>query len=139
MMGQGMMGQGMMGPGMMGPGMMGHGMMGQGMMGSGMMGSGMMPGMMSGMMHQGMHDGPMGGPAGAQGFVMHPAPVQLGVADVTYNLERLLEARGNPHLKLGKVEEKDATTIIGEIVTTDGSLAERYEIDRRSGLARMVP
>jgi hypothetical protein len=145
MMGQGMMGQGcpgMMGPGMMdggmmGPGMMGHGGMGQGMMGQGMMGQGMMgQGMMGqGMMGSGMMDhGNVG-----QGFVKLPAPPLLSAADVTYNLERLVAARGNPRLKVGTVADKDAGTITGEIVTTDGSLVERYEVDKRSGLAKLVP
>ena len=136
MMGPGMMGGGMMGPGMMGmmhgdddmrPGMMGPGMMG--MMGPGMMGPGMMgPGMMGGGMM-----------SGAGGFIMLPAPAQLSAADVTYNLERMLAARGNPHLKVGKVEDKDSDTIVGEVVTTEGSLVERYEIDKRSGLAKLAP
>jgi hypothetical protein len=109
-MGPGMMGQGC--PGMMGPGMMDQGMMGQGMMDHGKAG---------------------------QGFVMLPAPPLLSAADVTYNLERLVAARGNPRLKVGSVADKDAGTITGEIVTTDGSLVERYEVDKRSGLAKLVP
>ena len=100
------------------PGMMGGGMMGGGMMGPGMMNGGMM---------------------GGAGFVMLPAPAQLNAADVTYNLERMLAARGNPHLKVGKVEDKDADTVVGEVVTTDGSLVERYEVDKHSGLAKQVP
>ncbi len=119
----GMMGGGMMGGGMgsgMGPSMMGHGMMGQGMIGGGMMGGGMMGG-------------------GDGSIVMRPAPIQLTVADVTYNLERILTRRDNPHLKLGSVADKDADTIVGEIVTTEGSLVERYEVDKQSGVAKLVP
>lgn len=153
MMGQNMMGQGMMGGGMMGPGMMAPmmGMMHQGgMMNGGMMGmmrddDDMRPGMMGGgmmggaMMGPGMMGGGMMSGAGGAGFVMLPAPAQLNAADVTYNLERMLAARGNPHLKVGKVEDKDADTIVGEVVTTDGSLVERYEVDKRSGFAKLVP
>jgi len=157
MMGPGMMGQGMMGPGMMGsgigcpamadggmmssgmmqgmmghhggmgPGMMGHGMMGQGMMGQGMMGDGMMG---DGMMGDGMTGGRL---------VMVPAPPMLTVADVTYNLEQLLAARGNARLKVGPVTDKDEATITGDIVTNEGSLVERYEVDKRSGVASLVP
>lgn len=104
-------------------------MMGQGMMGRGTMDHPMM-GMMHGAMRPGMADG---------SFVMLPAPPLLSVDDVTYNLERLLAARDNPHLKLGTVVEKDAETLTGEIVTTDGSLVERYEVDKRTGVARLVP
>ena len=166
MMNQGMMGPGMMNQGMMGPtsmgmggmgmgamgmgagcagmadgGMMGHPMMGQGMMGNGMMGhhmmsqgggmgSGMMPGMMGQMMGQGMGGGQL---------VMRPAPQMLTTADVAYNLEQVLAMRGNARLKVGPVTEKDDAIIIGDIVTAEGSLVERYEVDRRTGIARMVP
>ena len=144
MMGPGMMGQGMMGPGMMGPGMMGPGMMGPGygpggsgmpMMGPGM-GQGMGPGMGQGMgpgpgMGQGMGPG-MGG-----GMMQQPRQ-SVSVDDVRDMLERRLAWQGNPNVKLGKVEEKDADTILAEIVTQDGSLVERLEVDRRSGWMRMV-
>jgi hypothetical protein len=36
-------------------------------------------------------------------------------------------------LKLGAVTEKDANTFQADIATIDGSLAQRFEIDRRSG------
>lgn len=164
MMGQGMMGQGPMGQGMMGPGMGGAapacgmmgGMMGGmtpgtmgmmhgdggmgGMAGGRMMGSQMTgpAGMMGqgGMMGRGMMMGMMGD---GQAFIMRPAPAQLSADDVSYNLARMLELRGNPHLKVGKVADKNDATILGEIVTSEGSLVERYEVDKRTGLARMVP
>lgn len=134
-MGQGMMNQGMMNmgqgcpmmPGNMAGGMMGHGKMGGGMMHQGMMDGGMMQG---GTMQGGMADG---------SFVMTPARPLLSVADVTQNLERVLASKANPRLKLGTVAEKDANTIVGEIVTVDGSVVERYEVDRRSWVAMLVP
>jgi hypothetical protein len=42
----------------------------------------------------------------------------------------------NPNLKLGKVEEKDEDTIVAEIVTNDGSLVDRFEVDRHTGRMR---
>ncbi|MEO3428788.1 hypothetical protein AAFN88_08030 [Pelagibius sp. CAU 1746] len=153
MMGPGMMGPGTMGPGTMGPGTMGPGMMGPGMMGPGMMGPGYAPqgdagpmmgpggqrrGMGSGMgpgMGQGM--GPGMGPGMDQGM-MQPSPRNLTSDDVKVMLERRLAWQGNPHVKLGKVEEKDDDTILAEIVTQDGSLVQRLEVDRHSGWARMV-
>jgi hypothetical protein len=135
MMGPGMMGQGMgpgmmgqgMGPGMMGPGMMGQGM-GPGMMGPGMMGQGMGPGMMGpGMMGQGMGPGMMG-PGG-----MAALPKDLSVDEVRHMLGHQLTSQGNPNLKLGKVEEKDADTIVAEIVTTDGAIVQRFQINRHTG------
>lgn len=130
--GQGMMGPGMMGQGM-GPGMMGHGMgpgmMGQGM-GPGMMGQGMGPGVMGqgmapGMMGQGMGPGPM-----------MALPQDLSVENVRHMLEHRLAWQGNPNLKLGEVEEKDEDTIEAEIVTQDGSLVQRLEVDRHTGWMR---
>lgn len=109
--------QGQMGPGMMGQGMMGPGMMGSGMMGSGMMGQGMM----------------------GQSFIMVPARPILSAADVKYNLERLLSIRGNSRLKVRNVTEKDQNTIVGDIVTVDGSLVEQYEVDKVTSVARLVP
>jgi hypothetical protein len=134
MMPQMMQGCPMGGPHMMSPGMMGPGyggdrddmpMMRQGMPGPGMPGPGMGgPGMGS----QGM-----GG-----GMMMQPSAV-VSTDDVTRMLERRLAWQGNPHVKLGKVAEKGADTIVAEIVTQDGSLVERLEVDRRNGWMRMVP
>jgi hypothetical protein len=114
--GYGMMGYGM-GPGMMGRGMMGYGMMGRGMMGYGMMGRGY------GMMGPGM---------------MPALREDLSVADVKHMMGHQLAWMGNPHLKLGKVEQKDADTIVAEIVTQDGSLVQRLEINRHTGWTQPV-
>lgn len=113
--GQGMMGQGsgghMMSPGtMMSPGMMmGHG---SGMMGRGMMGS---------------------------GYGHRVVPRQdLSVDDVRHYFEDLLMRRGNKRLKLGEVTEKDKNTFVAEIVTKDGSLVDKFEVDRHSGRMNRV-
>ena len=138
MMGPGMMqgmGPGMMGPGMMGqgmnPGMMGPGMMpgmGQGM-GSGMMGPGMMgPRMMNpGMMNQGQGSGMM--PGGSP-------DADLSADDVRATLQRSLEWHGNPRLEVGDVAEADDDTITADIVTKDGSLVQRFMVDRHTGAMR---
>jgi hypothetical protein len=46
-------------------------------------------------------------------------------------LERYLKQQSNPRLKVGEVKEKD--TITAEIVTADGSLVQRFKIDRHTG------
>ena len=97
-------------PGMMGPGMMGPGMMGPGM---------------------------MGGP-GHHGWGNYQFPANPSVSDIKAYLERWVAAMGNPRLKVGTVKEKNADTIVGEIVTVDGSLVQRYEVDRQSGVYRPV-
>ena len=121
----------------MGPGMMGQGMgpgygMGQGMgpgygMGQGMgpgygMGQGMGPMMGGGMRGQGMGPG-----------MMRPLRQDLTAADVQHMMEHRLAWQGNPNVKVGTVEEKDDDTIVAEIVTQDGSLVQRLEVDRHTG------
>jgi hypothetical protein len=107
-----------MGPGMMGPGqpgvMMGPGMMGQpGMMGPGMMGQ---PGMM----------GPMGG------LRVTPS-MHLTTDDVRHFLEHHLTRHGFEHLKVGEVTQTDPDTISADVVTTEGSLAVRLQVDTHTG------
>jgi hypothetical protein len=116
----------MMGPGMMGPG---YGMMGPGMMGPGY-------GMGYGMMGQGYGMGPgmMGRPGG-----MWALPQDLTKANVEHMLGHQLAWSRNPDLKLGKVEEKDANTIVADIVGKDGSVVRRLEFDRHTGWAHPIP
>jgi hypothetical protein len=138
MMMPGIMGQGM-GPGMMIPGLMmspGMGSMGPGMMGPEMMGSGM------GMASPGigaMGPGMMAGPGGGMGPMMgHALPHDLAAAEVRHILGHHLAWQGNPNLKLGEVKEANDDTITAEIVTRDGSLVRRFEIDRHTGMMRPV-
>lgn len=138
MMGPGMMGQGMMGYGMPGPGMMGPGMMGQGMMGYGMPGPGMMgPGPMGygmaapGMMGPGMMAPGFGGWQGYGGN--RSVDRDLSADDVRAQLERSLQWHGNKNVKLGDVTEADDDTIVADIVTQDGSLVQRFRVDRHTG------
>ena len=139
-MGPGMMGQGQMGPGYgMGPGMMGQGQMGPGYgMGPGMMGQGQMGpgyGMGPGMMGQGQM-GPMMGQGQMGPGMMRPLPEDLSTAQVRHMMEHQLAWQGNPNLKVGKVEDKDDDTIIADVVTQDGSLVQRLEVDRHTGWMR---
>lgn len=137
--GHGPMGRGGGGPMMMQPQMpMGHGphghMMrrggmhhgymphGQGYRGHGMMmsphgGMGMGPGAGHGWHWQGDGDG---------------QAADLTVANVRRYFERRLAWQGYSRLKVGKVEEKD-DKVLAEIVTVDGSLVQRYAVDRRTG------
>lgn len=108
--GYGCPGMGMMG-GMMGPGMMG-GMMGPGMMGYGMMGP---------------------------GYGGQQTALNLSVNDVRAYLERWVAMNGNPHVKVGAVTQRDANTIVGDIVTADkDALVQRFAFDRNSGVLQNV-
>lgn len=118
-------GYGMMGGGY-GPGMMGG--YGPGwMMGPGMMG-GYGPGMMGGY-------GP--GMMGGYGYYGRQGNLNLSTNDVKNYLERMLAIRGNSRLKVGEIKEKDADTIVADVVTKDkDALVQRYLVDRRSGFYR---
>jgi hypothetical protein len=60
-------------------------------------------------------------------------------ADVVRSwLDRSLEAHGNKRLKVGDVKATDDDTIVAEIVTVDGSLVQRLEVDRQTGRMQQV-
>jgi hypothetical protein len=127
--GYGMMAPGMgYGYGMPGPGMgYGYGMPGPGMgRGYGMMGPGMDDDCARPHGH-GAHRGMMG-----RGMGMY-RDTDLSADDVKAIMEHRLFHRGNPRLRVGKVEEQDDDTIVAEIETVDGSLVNRFEIDRHTG------
>lgn len=111
------------GPGYgMGPG---SGMMSQGMMGQGH-GSGPGYGMGPGMMGQGFGSGQRFGDQ----VVLSK---DLTIDDVRHFLEHRMEMHGNKRVKVGDVTETDDDTITADIVTQDGSLVQRFKIDRHSG------
>jgi hypothetical protein len=129
-----------MGPGMMGgygPGW-GRGMMGG--YGPGYMmrgwggGYGMGPGMMRGYgygMGPGMGPGMMGyGP----GYYGNQGNLNLTTDQVKQYLEQMIR---NPNLTVGDVKEKDADTIVAEIVTKQGhSLVQRLDFNRHNGFVQ---
>jgi hypothetical protein len=143
MMNQGQQGQGMMNQGQQGQGMMNQGQQGQGMMNQGQQGQGMMGGMMNmmrqHMMGQGqgmMNRGTMGSNSGmGMGFGGQViVNKDLSTDDVSHFLGHRLEAQGNERLTLGDVTEVDENKITADINTVDGSLVQRLEIDRHSGM-----
>ena len=98
-------------------------MMGQGQMP--MMGHGMMPMMGHGMMRQGM--------------VPRVVPIKhLSTDEVRHFLEHRLGVQGYKRLKVGSVEEQDNGTISAEIVSVEGPLVQRLEVDRHTGLITQV-
>ncbi|MDP6786178.1 MAG: hypothetical protein QGI13_03530 [Rhodospirillales bacterium] len=93
---------------------------------------------------RGYGHGMMGGPAmmgyghgaGSGGPCWHGQAAldkELNTADVTKWVERHLAMQGNDRLKAGPVTEKDAGTIVADIVTADDSLVWRFEFDRVTG------
>ena len=57
----------------------------------------------------------------------------LSIGDVRHMMEHRLRWMNNPNLKLGNVEEKDTDTITADIITKDGSLVQRLNVDRHTG------
>tara|TARA_R110002095_G_scaffold66093_3_gene55799 strand:- start:5936 stop:6346 length:411 start_codon:yes stop_codon:yes gene_type:complete len=92
--------------------------MGQGQIGPGMM---QQPGYGMGQMSPGM---------------MQQLRQDLTAADVRHMLGHRLEWSGNPNVKLGAVEEKDDDTIIAEVIGEDGTVFQRFEINRHTGWMR---
>tara|TARA_R110001599_G_scaffold66694_2_gene188575 strand:- start:2527 stop:2982 length:456 start_codon:yes stop_codon:yes gene_type:complete len=107
-----------MGQGQIGPGMMQQPGYGMGQMGPGMM---QQPGYGMGQMSPGM---------------MQQLRQDLTAADVRHMLGHRLEWSGNPNVKLGAVEEKDDDTIIAEVIGEDGTVFQRFEINRHTGWMR---
>jgi len=144
-----------LGPGMMGPGYgRGLGMMGPSYgYGPGMMygGRGIGPGMMGpgygmgpGMMHRGWGMGPgMMGPGYGPGYGPQYGPryqqprEPLQDKDAREIVENYLRSTRNPNLKLGKIEEKE-NYFEAEILTKDGSLADKIAIHRTTGWMRSI-
>ena len=120
-MGYGPMGYGYgMGPGMMGGGWSGY-CTGPGMMGYGY---GMGPGMM------GYGYGPQHGPQYAPQYQRPQKP--LNESQAKEMVENYLQATRNPNLKLGKIEDKGYAFEVN-IVTKDGSLVNKVQIDKNTG------
>ena len=63
----------------------------------------------------------------------------LSVNDVRTNMERWLEWRDNPRLKIGEVKEQDKDTIVATIVTKkENALVDEFKVDRHTGWIQRV-
>ncbi len=148
------------GPGMMGGGYgQGYGMMGGGYgPGYGMMGQGYGPGMMGGygpghMMGPGYGQGMMGGGYGPGWSMMgggygagygpgmmygqrytNQGDMKLTTDQVKNYLTQMIR---NPNLSVGDVNEKDADTIVADVVTKQSnSLVQRLDFNRHNGFVQ---
>ncbi len=111
----------------MDPGMMGWGWgMGPGMMHRGW---GMGPGMM------GPGYGPRYGPPYGPGYQQPQEP--LTEKDARGMVENYLRSTRNPNLKLGKIEDK-GPYFEAEILTKEGSLADKIAVDKNNGWMRSI-
>lgn len=69
---------------------------------------------------------------------MQPLEQDLTVDAVQHMMEHRLSWNGNPNLQVGKVTEKDDDTIGVEVVTKEGSLVQKLEVNRHTGLMQPV-
>jgi hypothetical protein len=98
---------------------MGRGMMGQ----QGMMMNCPMMGSQGGMMQHGTGQGQQGKPVTAE--------------QAKTLVENYVKSMNNPNLKVGKVaEEKDKDYFVAEILTKDGSLADKIQVNKNTGWFR---
>jgi hypothetical protein len=102
-------------------GMMGTGMMGRGMMGYGMMGQEQNMFEECEEMMEGVTDG------------KQQAGEALTQEDAVSIVENYLKKINNPNLKVGEVEQTADEDYLVEIVTRDGSLVDKLEVNRLSG------
>ncbi|TET48546.1 hypothetical protein E3J59_00465 [Candidatus Aerophobetes bacterium] len=102
-------------------GMMGTGMMGRGMMGYGMMGQEQNMFEECEEMMEGVTDG------------KQQAGEALTQEDAVSIVEGYLKKINNPNLKVGEVEQTADEDYLVEIVTKDGSLVDKLEVNRLSG------
>jgi hypothetical protein len=111
--------------GMMGPGY------GYGMMGGYGPGAGYGPGWMM----QGYGGGYAMGPGMMYGYGPgNEGNLNLSVDQVKIYLQRMIR---NPNLKVGAVKEKDADTIVAEIVTKQGdALVQKLDFNRHNGFVQ---
>ena len=127
------------GPGMMGGYGPGGGGYGPGMMGGpGWGGGGYGPGMMGGYGHGWMMQGYGGGygPGMMYGYGVNnnQTDLKLTADQVKSYLQQMIR---NPNLTVGDVKEKDADTVVAEIVTKQGnSLVQRLDFNRHNGLVQ---
>ena len=100
-----------------------------------MMGQDQMPMKGHGMMRQGMG----GHKKMAPGMGPRVVPIKhLSTDDVRHFLEHRLDGQGYKRLKVGPVEAKDNGTVVAEIVTAEGSLVQRLEVDQHTGLIKHI-
>jgi hypothetical protein len=59
--------------------------------------------------------------------------LNLSTGNVKNYFEHWLARQGNPRLKIGDVKEKNADTVVIDIVTKDNSLVQRFIINRHNG------
>ena len=92
-----------------------------------------------GMMQQyGQGYGPgMMGPGYGQGMMYgNQGSLNLSTDDAKKYFERWIASQSNTRLKVGDVKEKDADTLVVDIVTKDNSLVQRFIVNRHSGFYR---
>jgi hypothetical protein len=79
----------------------------------------------------------MHGWGGAGPYVLSQSGAAPHLADVERAMHQWIALEGNPRLTLGPLIELDSSNFRADIVTRQGSLVQRFNIDRRNG--RITP
>jgi hypothetical protein len=61
----------------------------------------------------------------------------LKMEEAKEQVEDMLERSRNPNLKTGEIEDKEQFFVV-DVVTKDGSLVDKMEVDKRTGMMRSV-
>lgn len=100
-------------------------------------GPGMMYGPGYGHMMGGYGYGHMMGPWMGPGAYTGQGNLNLSTEDVKNYFDRWIAAQGSSRLKVGDVKEKDADSILADVVTKENSsLVQRFLINRHNGFFR---
>jgi hypothetical protein len=75
----------------------------------------------------------MMGPGYGRDYRRYDEPLKKDEAK--QQVEEMLDRSRNPNLKTGNIEEKERFFVV-EIVTQDGSLADKMEVDKETGMMR---
>jgi len=89
----------------------------------------------SGMMHRGYGPGPGYGYRQPYGPPAQQQPFSKDQAESI--VENYLRSSRNPNIKIGDVEEKEDHFLV-EVVTQDGSLVDKYMVDKGTGWMRSI-
>jgi len=88
-----------------------------------------------GMMGPGYDRYGMMGPSYGRDYRRSGEPLKKETAK--QQVEEMLDRSRNPNLKTGEVEEKERFFVV-DIVTRDGSLVDKMEVDKETGMMRSV-
>ena len=77
----------------------------------------------------------MMGPDYRRDYRRYEKPMKM--EEAKEQVEEMLDQSHNPNLKTGEIEDKDQFFVV-DIVTQDGSLVDKMEVDKKTGMMHSV-